>query len=399
MCTLKEKFNCYVYHIHLEGQDTSEGYVGVSKNPNSRYEHHRNRSENPHLRNAINLYKDYIIYDIILQGEESHCYEVEAALRPEKNIGWNINVGGSKPPSPKGTVHCIGKLKPDQRRKNYKHSEKTLIKLKTALSSERVRKLISDSKIGNKNPYYKCKGNFNPNFQGYYVTPDGVFESQQYVSKFYNISRNAVSRRFHSKEVIKPSRWQPKDYWGKTWRDIGWVFIGEKEMNYSELCEKIGWKLPRLYSFKDLEDIKFLVENLPNLEEGVVLYKEGEPTLKIKSSLYVVCHRLRGEGLNPKRIMQLIIMGEKDEYLSIFPEDTEHFGKYVDAYNIMLNEMVNTWDRVNGVIDQKEFALLIQHLPTSGVLFKARKNGENIGATYNSFDESFKLKCLANYVK
>lgn len=67
---LREIYNCYVYHIHLEGQNTSEGYIGVSKNPSSRYEHHRNRSENPHLKNAINLYKDTLIYDVIFQGEK-----------------------------------------------------------------------------------------------------------------------------------------------------------------------------------------------------------------------------------------------------------------------------------------------------------------------------------------
>lgn len=161
-----------------------------------------------------------------------------------------------------------------------------------------------------------------------------------------------------------------------------------------------GWKTPKSYKFHTFEDCTIAAKELRELNEGYVLYNQfGEPKLKVKNPAYVAAHHLLGEGLNPKRIMQLIIMGEKDEYLSIFPEDTEHFGKYVDAYDIMLNEMVNTWDKVNGVIDQKEFALLIQHLPTSGVLFKARKNGENIGATYNSFDESFKLKCLANYVK
>lgn len=168
----------------------------------------------------------------------------------------------------------------------------------------------------------------------------------------------------------------------------------------SKDAELRGWKSPKSYKFESFEDCLLAAKELRELNEGYVLYDQfGEPKLKVKNPAYVAAHHLRGEGLNPKRIMQLVIMNEKDEYLSIFPEDTEHFEKYVEGYNTMLREMVSTWDKASGIADQKEFALAIKHLPSSGVLFKARKNGENIGHTYNSFDENFKLKCLANYVK
>lgn len=396
---LRETYNCYVYHIHLEGQSTSEGYIGVSKNPSSRYEHHRNRSENPHLRNAINLYKSSLIYDIIFQGEEESCYELEKHLRPEKNIGWNINVGGSKPPSPKGTTNCISNISPDKRRKNYKHSDLVRTKLKKILGSDEVRKKISESKMGEKNPQYRMRGKLNPNFQGFYITGDGIFESQYCVAGYYGISRNAVSRRFISCNAIKPNRWQPKEFWGKTWQELGWKFIGETNMTYEKLCYIAGWKLPRIYSFVDYDDLKFLVENLGNLQEGVVLYKEGTPTLKLKNSLYLICHRLRGEGLNPKRIMQLVLMKEVDEYLAIFPEDVEHFDKYIIANSNLETQITDVWENSKSVSDQKEFALMVKDYPFSGVLFQAKKLGEdNPLHLFHKMPESFKLKVLTNYV-
>lgn len=170
-------------------------------------------------------------------------------------------------------------------------------------------------------------------------------------------------------------------------------------MNYEKLCDITGWKLPRIYSFIDYDDIKFLVENLDNLQEGVVFYKEGTPTLKLKNSLYLICHRLKGEGLNPKRIMQLVLMKEVNEYLSIFPEDQEHFEKYVMANNILEQQIVQVWENNKSVEDQKEFALLVKDYPFSGVMFQAKKlKSNNPLHLFHNMPENFKLKVLTQYV-
>ena len=77
----------------------SQGYIGVSKNPENRFEQHRNRSENPHLNYAIKKYGwENIIKQIVLVSHNDYCYEVESKLRPVREIGWNISEGGSKPP-------------------------------------------------------------------------------------------------------------------------------------------------------------------------------------------------------------------------------------------------------------------------------------------------------------
>jgi T4 RnlA family RNA ligase len=165
-------------------------------------------------------------------------------------------------------------------------------------------------------------------------------------------------------------------------------------------AELRGWKAPKSYQFKSFEDCLVAAKELRELNEGYVLYDQfGEPKIKVKNPAYVAAHHLRGEGLNPKRIMQLVIMNEHSEYLAIFPEDTEHFTVYIEKYLEMLNDMQTTWIQNKDIVDQKEFALAVKHLPTSGVLFKARKSEEGLLHCFNSFDESFKIKCLTNYVK
>ena len=96
-----------VYWIRLpeHTEITKQGYVGVSKNPEKRWEGHLRQSkkytkENNHLYHSINKYSwDKLIKETILYGEESYCYETELYLRPISNIGWNTVPGGNGLPT------------------------------------------------------------------------------------------------------------------------------------------------------------------------------------------------------------------------------------------------------------------------------------------------------------
>ena len=77
----------------------------MSKNAENRwkYGHHwalkQGRHDNPILVNAVNKYGwDNLIKQVILVADEEYCYDIESKLRPSESIGWNINVGGTKPP-------------------------------------------------------------------------------------------------------------------------------------------------------------------------------------------------------------------------------------------------------------------------------------------------------------
>lgn len=96
-----------VYWIRAEHHSDfmSEGYIGVSKNANKRWAyghkwaHARGRHENPRLSNAITKHGwDNLIKTVLVIADESYCYELEGKLRPAEGIGWNLAVGGCKPP-------------------------------------------------------------------------------------------------------------------------------------------------------------------------------------------------------------------------------------------------------------------------------------------------------------
>lgn len=83
---------------------TKQGYVGVAKRASKRWWSHKwalkaGRHENPILSNAVNKHGwDNLVKEVVLIAEEAYCYEIEAKLRPELKIGWNIAIGGCKPP-------------------------------------------------------------------------------------------------------------------------------------------------------------------------------------------------------------------------------------------------------------------------------------------------------------
>jgi hypothetical protein len=151
-----------VYWIHLiEHTDVlSEGYVGVSINPKRRLSEHRLASKN---QNNVNPYferilaKHDVIQTIIFQGTEEECYHQEELLRPDRNIGWNINKGGSKPPSMKGIPRSNEtKKKISNKLKGHVHSPETREKIskrnKERVISKETCEKISNSLIGKSRP-------------------------------------------------------------------------------------------------------------------------------------------------------------------------------------------------------------------------------------------------------
>jgi hypothetical protein len=84
---------------------TSDGYVGVSKNASKRWAyghkwaHVNGRHDNPRLSNAITKHGwGSLVKTVVVVAEEAYCYDLEAKLRPVEGIGWNLAIGGCKPP-------------------------------------------------------------------------------------------------------------------------------------------------------------------------------------------------------------------------------------------------------------------------------------------------------------
>lgn len=108
----------YVYWIHSTTMTdpTSQGYVGVTNNTKRRWANHFSKlrhgvHENQHFQRAFNI-EDDLAVDILFEGAEVDCYAKEQELRPHRDIGWNINEGGIKPPTQPGNQHAKGNKGP-----------------------------------------------------------------------------------------------------------------------------------------------------------------------------------------------------------------------------------------------------------------------------------------------
>lgn len=96
----------YVYHLKIEGMGLDEGYVGVTNRPLLRFEEHKKSRYNPYLRRALQKHKDFVVYTILDVFDNRHeAHWLEYTLRPQRNIGWNIAVGGETPPRWAGRNH------------------------------------------------------------------------------------------------------------------------------------------------------------------------------------------------------------------------------------------------------------------------------------------------------
>lgn len=167
-------------------------------------------------------------------------------------------------------------------------------------------------------------------------------------------------------------------------------------------CAKlVGWCVPKTYRFNTISQCKKIVEELPNLEEGYVLYDEyGVPQCKIKSPKYLAVHALRGECTpTPKRIMDLVFTKETDEYLTYFPEDSHLFLPYIGAYEDCYGHYCELEGENRHIEDQKEFALSVKDTPVARLLFQKRKNKDlRFKDMFNKLNNNAKYKMVEKYL-
>ncbi len=109
-------------------------------------------------------------------------------------------------------------------------------------------------------------------------------------------------------------------------------------------------------------------------------------------------HHIRGEGLSPKRICQLVLTGEQDEYLSYFEEDRKFFVDYIAALQDMKEEMGAVYAAHQAIESQKDFALAVKDFPFSGILFSARKMKISVEDAFAQQTDAYKIRMLSDAV-
>jgi predicted GIY-YIG superfamily endonuclease len=107
----------------------TEGYIGItSQTIEKRFSNHKHNSKNNHLKNRCRQ-PDTQIVCLFENLSKDEAKKLEEQLRPDKNIGWNINKGGDLPPSKLGIVNpsclLVGKDRTEkQKEASKKHSER-----------------------------------------------------------------------------------------------------------------------------------------------------------------------------------------------------------------------------------------------------------------------------------
>ncbi len=211
------------------------------------------------------------------------------------------------------------------------------------------------------------------------------FNSEEEFQEFFNEIRNSKDITFIF-EFISPLNRIVTPYSEPKMVFLGGTFTDNEPLSKYDMgffmenyFNKINVRLPEFYDIPhDTDALIKLANTLPNLQEGFVLWDEHtNKRIKLKSTAYLVAHRMRGEDSKPtrKNILNLIFTGEVDEFLVYFPEYKEFFDKENDNINDLNQNLNSLWQSVKHIEDQKEFALKIKDNDLSSILFMAKKQG------------------------
>jgi len=179
-------------------------------------------------------------------------------------------------------------------------------------------------------------------------------------------------------------------------------FVTNKELdsyNIDNIAKFLNVKRPIVYDI-EMDDVVKSFEEFPATEEGYVLIDANGNRVKVKNPAYVNLHHLKGNGtITPKRITDVVFNGETEEVLEYFPEYSDIFYPYQYAYDDLVHAIKKDWELLQKMdLDQKQFALSINHLFYKGILFSLRK-GLTLDEAFGKLGKSSKVGLLEPIVK
>ena len=117
--------------------------------------------------------------------------------------------------------------------------------------------------------------------------------------------------------------------------------------------DKIGFI--QIYDIHD--GYQDFVESFTDCKEGIILWDtKSHKRIKIKNSLYVKLHHMKGDGLTHSKVINLVLNHETDEYLTYFPEDANFIMPYKDAFQKFQDDCHHIMHDLKDIPAGKEFA-------------------------------------------
>jgi T4 RnlA family RNA ligase len=157
---------------------------------------------------------------------------------------------------------------------------------------------------------------------------------------------------------------------------------------FEEIEIDIGVPKPKSYRFNSLSEVIDAAKALPFSEEGYVVVDKNWNRIKIKSPAYVSVHHLANNGrVNKKRIIELIMINEHEEFLAYFPEYKEHVDKVLKDMEDFYKKIQEDIEKflTKDYIDRRSFALdVVKNATNKGLVF-AIKDGKFSKDNYKEY--------------
>lgn len=165
------------------------------------------------------------------------------------------------------------------------------------------------------------------------------------------------------------------------------------DLTWSQLSPNV--RLIKSFDFNSHEVMMEALDNLEDLQEGFVCQDVNGLRIKLKNSLYLKIHKLRGDvGFTPKRIASLVAENEQDEVLAYFPEYSDMFQPYIDAFDKLVININNVWVNTHGIESQKDFALAIKDYDFKSILFTIRKTEQSFDEVWANMRDEYRAEML-----
>lgn len=157
-------------------------------------------------------------------------------------------------------------------------------------------------------------------------------------------------------------------------------------------------RLVNRYKFSSYDEMKYALDNLPDLQEGFVAQDSTGLRVKFKNSLYLKLHSMRGDlGFTPKKIATVVADGEEDEVLTYFGQYKHLFDPIIAGRVKLFGDIYTQWVKYKNIESQKDFALQVKDLPYSAILFAMRK-GKQFSEVWDNLRMETKIDLILGMV-
>lgn len=147
-----------------------------------------------------------------------------------------------------------------------------------------------------------------------------------------------------------------------------------QEFNPVEVANVYGWQSVSTYPLQTLDEILAAAKLLePMQSEGYIVCDRHFNRVKVKAPAYVAAAHFK-EGFSSRRLLEILIANESDEFLIYFPEWSDLYYQIKRQLDSLAQDVEAVYQTHQELKSQKDFALAVKDHPLSGILFQRRAN-------------------------